>query len=55
MVVGAMGEWMSDGSAERVRDLEQSLAESERRLDESQALAHIGSWEWDLDNQDVRP
>jgi PAS domain S-box-containing protein len=43
-----MGEWTSDGDEARVRDLERRLAESERRLDESQALARIGSWEWDL-------
>jgi PAS domain S-box-containing protein len=35
------------------RRAEQALRESERRLAESQALAHLGSWEWDIRRDEI--
>jgi signal transduction histidine kinase/CheY-like chemotaxis protein len=43
-----MGELGRDDRDSRIRDLEQRLEEGERRLDETQALTRVGSWEWDL-------
>ena len=37
---------------ERIRELEQ-LKKSEQRLEEAQALAHFGSWEWDVSSDRV--
>ena len=35
------------------RRIEEELKEREMRLNEAQAIAHIGSWEWDIDNNNV--
>jgi two-component system, cell cycle sensor histidine kinase and response regulator CckA len=44
--MGAFGRYGRDA---RIRDLEQRLADNERRLAETQALARVGSWEWTID------
>jgi diguanylate cyclase (GGDEF)-like protein/PAS domain S-box-containing protein len=31
------------------KQIEEELRESRRRLDEAQQIAHVGSWEWDVD------
>jgi PAS domain S-box-containing protein len=43
-----MGQPADRGREESVAQLEARLAESVRRLEETQALARVGSWEWDL-------
>lgn len=43
-----MGNSAKDESSARIRDLEQRLKDSERRLEETQALTRVGSWEWNL-------
>jgi signal transduction histidine kinase/ActR/RegA family two-component response regulator len=43
-----MGEWANDERAAEVGDLRQRLGEAERRLAETEALARVGSWEWQL-------
>ncbi len=42
------GNWVGDEQAARIADLEGQLRESERRLEESEALARVGSWNWKL-------
>ncbi len=38
----------TDAGTERCQELERKLERSERRLADSQRLARVGSWEWDL-------
>jgi signal transduction histidine kinase len=47
MGLGA-SELIRDERDARIEDLEQRLREAERRLEETQALTRVGSWEWDL-------
>lgn len=44
-----MGDSARDVVSDRSEELERLLQESRRRLEESQQLATIGSWEWELD------
>jgi diguanylate cyclase (GGDEF)-like protein/PAS domain S-box-containing protein len=39
---------LQDEITER-KQIEEELRESRRRLDEAQQIAHVGSWEWDVD------
>jgi len=43
-----MEELTRDDRAARIRDLERGLEEAERRLEETQSLTMVGSWEWPL-------
>ena len=42
-----------EAALQRIRQLEQELAASLVRLDESQRVAGVGSWEWDIPNNHV--
>ena len=46
--MGGMGDTRRDDADARIGDLERRLEESERRLEETQALARVGSWNWEL-------
>jgi two-component system, cell cycle sensor histidine kinase and response regulator CckA len=48
MRISGMGETRRDDAEAPIGDLERRLEESERRLEEIQALAHVGTWEWEL-------
>ncbi len=43
-----MGDLARDGGGDRSGDLERQLAESQQRLAETQELARVGSWRWEL-------
>ncbi len=49
-VVGAVGVALDVTARQRA---EQQLVESEQRLSEAQAVAHLGTWEWDVRNDIV--
>ncbi len=42
-----------EAALERIKRLEHELAATRSRLDESQRVAGIGSWEWDIANNHV--
>ncbi len=44
-----MGDLARDGGEGRLGELKRLLKESERRLEETQALTRVGSWEWEME------
>jgi two-component system cell cycle sensor histidine kinase/response regulator CckA len=49
-----MGEGAEDEHRARLKELEHQLEESKKRLEETQALARVGSWEWDVPVKQAR-